>query len=148
MLTLINNEFNRSKILSLVSRKNMTMKHIRLVEVTENIDAELVKAKDGTLYYYDRIYIFADATEKVHEIIFLDNGEIGLTSIRPAMMGTKDKEMIRKLDEFLSVLHSFFKYLIERKELSVTSIDHTLYDIRETIIKQNSLKNNKENKND
>lgn len=144
MLSLINNEVNNNKILSLLSRKKLTMEHIKLVDVSDKVDAALLKLEDGSVYYYERIYVFANRNEQIQEIIIVDNGELGVTSIRSETLKfSKNKELVNTLKEFVSVLYHFFKYLEDKNSLKCNKYPNSIFEIREYVLTKHNIKEKK-----
>lgn len=136
MPTLINMEYSEPELFIFFTEK--------LVELLGYeggpIDAGLYALDNGFVYYYNGVYAISDSENQVREVVISDKNKLGMILIDTKAASKKNKQLIRKLEEFLTLLN---KRMVELSDGSLVNIqllsDYTVDDIKEEIMIQHAV---------
>lgn len=115
-------------------------KELRSHEFSSENEYTCIKLRDGMVYGYNGVYALTNAANKTYQIIIITPEHLGITLIDTKEVSKTKKQLINQIEIFLTALHKVIVDVTGRGKVPVREfLDHSLDDIREQIIKDNSL---------
>ena len=115
-------------------------KDLRNHEYSEDNEYACYKVKDGVVYGYNGVYAMTNKANKAYQIIIVSPDQFGITLIDTKELSKTMRRLIQQIEIFLSALHRVIIGVTSSGKIPTREFDeHTLDDIREQIIIDNSL---------
>lgn len=118
----------------------LKVKELRDHEYSKENEYNCLRMMNGMVYGYNGVYAMTNAENRTFQIIIVTPEHLGITLIDTKEVSKTKKQLISQIEIFLTVLHSVIvevtgKALVPARDFP----DHSLDDIREQIIKENSI---------
>lgn len=109
-------------------------------EYSEDNEYNCLRMNNGMVYSYNGVYAMTNSDNMTYQIIIVTPEHLGITLIDTREISKTKTQLIDKIEVFLELLHSVIVETTGRAQVPARDFtDHTLDDIREQIIKDNSL---------
>ena len=109
-------------------------------QYSEDNEYSCLRMSNGMVYAYNGVYAMTNSDNMTYQIITVTPEHLGIALIDTKEISKTKKGLINQIETFLTSLHRVIVETTGRAQVPVRDFsDHTLDDIREQIIKDNSL---------
>jgi hypothetical protein len=116
------------------------IEELRDHQYSKDNEYNCLRMSNGMVYAYNGVYAMTNSDNMAYQIIIVTPEHLGITLIDTKEISKIKKELINKIEIFLTLLHRVIVETTGRAQVPVRDFsDHSLDDIREQIIKDNSL---------
>ena len=137
MPTKINLEINENEWLIKFSKLVRELHNHVFSDTNEYI---CLKMRDGMVYGYNGVYALTNVANKTYQIIIVTPEHLGITLIDTREVSKTKKRLITQIEIFVTALHKVIVTVSGNGLSPVREFpEHSLDDIREQILKDNSL---------
>ena len=138
MPTLLKMDIDEPKMFIKITEKLISLKEHEGESVPT---AGLYILGDGFVYFYEDVYAFSDSNNLVTEVIIADMDKLGLVVIDTKKASKKNKQLIKKLEEFLTLLYKAVSESTNEDMMGNVTImsDRFRAELREEIIIQHNI---------
>lgn len=139
MLTLVETNYKHDELLKLFIEQTVKVK-LQKIKVEPKYNMAVTSVNDGFVYYFDSVYVFADNNNYVAQLAVVQPNHTGVVLIDTKEVNRKHKPLLSKIEEFLSALTPMLSQMAAENIIKIDiKNNHRLHDIREEILKNNSL---------
>ena len=95
---------------------------------------------DGMVYSYNGVYAMTNKSNRTYQIIIVMPEQTAITLIDTKEASKSKPQLLNKINTFLAALHRVIVDITGKEIITMVELpDHTLDDILEQIIKDNSI---------
>lgn len=139
MLSLVDTTIDEAELIHCFIEKSMKLR-TQDADEPPKFPMNILSVDDGIVYHFDGVYSFATKNNMVRQIIVTSPKRFGVVMIDTREVSKHHKALIKKIENFVSSLTPLLAQMTIKEQLKIITKDgYTLSDVREQIIKDNSL---------